>query len=299
MNLFEKIVYFLQAEMEAPGNFGWFHIMMFCIIAAMTAAFILAFKDANDKTFRRVILAVWIIQVVLEIYCQLVFALDSDGVTATWDYAWYMFPFQFCSSPIYTLPFIAFLKDGDTRDGFISFTGTFALFGGLAVMVYPNDVFIGMIGINIQTMLHHGLQVVIGVLCMVHQRRKLNHAFFFKGVPVFVTLVLSALVLDIVVYEEFLRHGISDTFNMYFISPYFECTLPVLSAIRPFVSYPVFLAVYIFGFTAIAAIMYYIQRGFILKATGVVPHLLPENYSLTTAELKRKHRSSLLNHHEK
>ena len=60
-----------------------------------------------------------------------------------------------------------FNKEGCVKDSAMAFMMTFSLFGGLVVMAYPNDVFIETIGINLQTMIHHGLQVVLGIYLFV------------------------------------------------------------------------------------------------------------------------------------
>ena len=72
------------------------------------------------------------------------------------------FPFIFVQSPMYIAPIAAFLRPGKVRQAILNFLGTFGLFGGLAVMIYAQPVFITTIGINIQTMVHHGAQVVLG-----------------------------------------------------------------------------------------------------------------------------------------
>ena len=263
---------------ESPGNYGWFHIMMLAIIISIAVILCVKGKNCSDRTFRRIILYYWIFNVISELYVALIFSFELEGGVGVWDYQWYMLPFQLCSSPAYTLPFVALLKDGKARDAFIAFTGTFALFGGLAVMVYPNDVFIRCLGINIQTMIHHGMQVVLGIFVMIHERRRLTHRFFLRGIYVFAGLVLIAMAMNIGVYHLFQNLGMDDTFNMYYISPYFDCTLPILSIIYPLIPYPAFLIMYIVGFSLIAALMYYVQRAIIIKVTGTTPHILKVNY---------------------
>lgn len=138
---------------------------------------------------------------VLEIYKQLIYSVSEVGGSAVWDYQWYAFPYQLCSTPLYLLPFVAFMKEGKTRDSIMSFLSTFAMFGGLAVFIYPNDVFISTIGINIQTMVHHGLQIVLGIYFMVYNRKKLNWMYFLRGVYVFGAMLGIAMLLNIVLYH--------------------------------------------------------------------------------------------------
>ncbi len=256
MNFFEKILFFLQGEMECPTPYSLFHICCLLLVAAATVFLILRCRGVSDRAVRRICLVVWIVVVALEIYKQLVFSMSVTDGTATWDYQWYAFPFQFCSTPLYALPFVIWLKDGRLRDAFIAFFATFSVFGGLAVMFYPGDVFIGMIGINIQTMIHHGSQVVMGIFLFAYYRDRLPFRRLAGSVAVFAGFAATAILLNEIVFAYFTRIAmIDETFNMFFISPHYPCTLPVLSGIYDKIPYLAFLLLYLVGFALIAAII--------------------------------------------
>lgn len=262
MNFFERILYLLQADMESPVSYGVWHICFLLLTVAASAFAVWRFRDASEKTLRRVLLTVWVVLVALEVYKQLVYSLSVSDQTASWSYQWYAFPFQFCSTPLYVLPFAIFPRSERVRSAVMSFLATFSLFGGLAVMAYPGDVFISMIGINIQTMVHHGSQLVLGALMVAWNRRSMDKVFFARGVTVFAMLASVAMLLNIGVHAALAAAGMGDTtFNMFFISPYHPCTLPVLSAIYPLVPYPVFLGLYLFGFSVVAGIVFALEKG--------------------------------------
>ena len=63
---------------EAPGNYGWFHIMFLVIVIAATGLICHCFKNANDKTFRRIVMIAWIVMVIFEIYKEVIFAFHID-----------------------------------------------------------------------------------------------------------------------------------------------------------------------------------------------------------------------------
>ena len=180
---------------------------------------------------------------VLEIYKQIFYAgLHVRDGHLVWDYQWGNFPFQLCSMPLYLLPFVAFMKEGKVRDSILAFLSTFAFFGGMVVFVYPNDVFVRMIGINIQTMVHHGLQIVLGIYFMVYNRKKLNWIYFLRGAIVFGISMFTALMLNIIMYHAVMVH-IGQSFNMFYIGPYVKCHLPILTDIWTNVPYIVFLLI--------------------------------------------------------
>lgn len=273
MTAFEKFIHSFEGLMTRPTNYGWFHLMFIGIVVVTTVLLCIVFKNCSDKTFRRIMLICWLVMAVLEVYKQVVFTFECDdaGVGA-WDYQWYAFPYQLCSTPLYVLPFIAFLRDNSLREAFASYMSFFSLFGGLAVFFYPNDVFVETIGINIQTMVHHGLQIALGIFCTVYYRKRYSIKHYLKSIPVFAGLTAVAIVLNEVVYAVFTANGIDETFNMFYISRHFDCTLPILSDVYARVPYIAFALIYILGFALVSFILFLVQRGIIALVNKRVRH---------------------------
>lgn len=263
MNFFEKILNFFNASMTTPTNYGWFHLMYVALAIITTVLLCVFFKNASNKTFKRIVLICWIIMIVLEVYKQINFSWSYNTTLqkSEWRYQWYAFPFQLCSTPLYVLPFVIFLKEGKVRDAFVSFMMTFSFFGGLVVFLYPNDVFVSTIGINIQTMTHHGLQFVLGIYFAVYNRKRLNFKFFASGIIVFAGLFTIAFLLNVLVPLIFKING---SFNMFYIGPNHPCTLPLLGdVVYPNVPYVVFLLIYVLGFSLASLIIFYSYYGII------------------------------------
>lgn len=261
MNIFEKLISFLEAGTVVPTPYGIFHLVSVAITALITFLLIKYFKDCDDKTLRKLVLSFWIAFIILEIYKQTHMSFHFNDGDPYWDYQWYAFPFQFCSSPHFILPFVIFMKDGKVRDACISFMSFYCFVAGVSVFLVPTDVFTEVIGNNIQTMYHHGMQIVFGIYFMVHFRKKLSFKYLTSGLTVLASLIAVALVLDVAIYKYFMANGIDETFNMFFISPYFPCTLPVLSSIYAAVPYPVFLLLYISAFLIGGGIVYLAAMG--------------------------------------
>ncbi len=263
VRVFGSILDFLKLTMTTPTSYGWFHLLAFLLVIIGTVFALKKWGNCDDKTFRRLMLIWWITIVVFELYKQLVFSFSHTDGVLTYDYQWYAFPFQFCSTPLYVVPFVAFLPEGKVRDACTFFLGLFSLFGGLAVMFYPGDVFIDIIGINIQTMVHHGSQVIFGIFCAlrIYKQKKYDWKRYLGALTVFSVLVGVALLLNVVVHKVLLSLDIQETFNMFFISPYFDCTLPLLSSIYPLVHPVVFIFIYLIGFAIVAGIIYWLVYG--------------------------------------
>ena len=267
MEFLISIYNFFDAKMETPTNYSWFHLVCIAATLLLTVFLVCAFKRASDKTVRGLAAFFWITIVILEIIKQLLFGLSIEDGKFVWDYAWYAFPFQFCSSPLYILPIVAFAKEGKFRDAAITFLATFGLFAGICVYVFPNDVFIEQIFINIQTMIHHGTQVFFGIYLAFRYRDKHTFRGLVKATGVFSVLAAIALIINIGTHHLFPIIGIEDTLNMFYISPYHNCTLPLLSMIDEALPYPPFLCIYIFGFMICAGIVLLLMKG-LVKITG-------------------------------
>lgn len=258
MNFFEKIVYVFSAEMTPPTMYGWFHILFLLLMIGLTIFLCWKCRDCSNKVFKWIIASAWIVMVLFEIYKQLVFSFNYNNGSPYWDFEWYAFPFQLCSTPIYVLPFIAFCKAGKFRDSCMAYVSTFAFFGGLATMIFPSMVFTEYIGINIQSLVHHGLQVVLGIFIMVHERKRLDIKFFLKGIFVFAVAISLAFIMNIIAH-----FCTTEKFNMFYIGPYLPSTLPLLDIIYANTPYPVFLLIYVVGIIIAALVVYYAQYGFI------------------------------------
>ena len=74
-------------------------------------------------------------------------------------------------------------------------------------------------------------------------------------------MVSIALLANVLVYQIFMAVGNTETFNMFYISPYFDCTLPILNTIYLKVPYIVFAGLYILGFSFVATVIYYVETG--------------------------------------
>lgn len=258
MNFLEKFLVALQVKMSEPTLYGWFHILWLTIIALGVVAVCLTCKKLNDKQFRIFLAITGGVLIVLEILKQLVHAFDVD--TLTWDYAWKQFPFQFCSVPMYVALIVASLKECKFRDYLCSFLATFGLFAGAIVMIYPSTVLSDIIFRTTQSFVHHGAMIIIGVLIWVCGKAKVEHKTILKAIPVFAVCVAAAFIMNIVFHAT----GNTDSFNMFYIGPYNDCDIPVLSSIGEALNIAsgnisfgnfLFLFIYVLGFSIAAYII--------------------------------------------
>ena len=258
MAFWQSVLAFLDSSMETPASFGWFHLLWFALSFLALIPLCLFPKKPTEDHVRRVVLITALVVLALEIYKQINYSFSySDGIT--YDYQWYAFPFQFCSTPMYVGLLAGLFKKGKLHECLCAYLATFALFAGLCVMVYPNDVFISTIGINIQTMICHGSMITIGIYLFASGYVELQYKTILKAIPVFAASVGLAAIMNEIAHQTGLLER--ETFNMFFISPYCDPSLPVYSSIQQAVPFPWCLVLYIVGFTAAAFIILLLAMG--------------------------------------
>lgn len=252
MTFWQSVLAFLDSSMEKPLPYGWFHLVWLALSFLALIPLLRYPQKPGQDHVRRVVLVTAILVTVLEIYKQINYSFSYENGIA-FDYQWYAFPFQFCSTPMYIGLLAGLIKKGKVHDSLCAYLATYAIFAGLAVMLYPNDVFISTIGINIQTMICHGSMITIGIYLFATGHVKLEHQTILKALPVFAITVAIAAVMNEIAYFAGLLE--TETFNMFFISGHCPPHLPVYSMVQTLLPFPVALILYIFGFTLAAYII--------------------------------------------
>ena len=252
MEFLRKVLEIMDADMPEPQMYGWFHLLFFAL-SIIVAVFLCRFRPQGDESFvRKLLIITSVVSIVLEIYKQINFSFGYRDVI-TFDYQWYAFPFQFCSTPMYIGLLTGLLKNGKVHHALCSYLATFSVFAGLCVMIYPPQVFIGTIGINIQTMICHGLMITVGIYLLYTGYVKSEHKTMLGAISVFVVCIVLACIMNEVAYFSGLLER--ETFNMFYISPHCEPSLPVYSLVQAAVPYPLCLIIYISAFSLAAYIV--------------------------------------------
>lgn len=258
MTFLQKLLEILDTSMPTPTLYGWFHVLSLVLTAAICVLVCRNAKKHTDETVRKGIFWVAVVVAVLEVYKQINYTFSyAGGITA--DYQWYAFPFQFCSTPMYVGLLAGIIRKGKVHDALCAYLATYAVFAGVSVMLYPVDIYISTIGINIQTTICHCSMIVIGAYLFASGHVKLEHKTVLKAMPVFaVTVGMAAIMNELAVVFGIVPE---ETFNMFFISPHCDPSLPVYSLVQGVVPFPISLVIYILGFTAAAWIMLLIAMG--------------------------------------
>ena len=265
MIFIEKLFNILQTEMPEPQPYGWFHLL--CIGLFLLAVFFLYTRKNNygEKQLKYVLATYGIVAFILEMLKQISWSVQIDPITSimTWEYEWYSFPFQLCTTPIYVCLICLFLKKGKLRNSLFSYMSYITILGSIMTVLLPETCLVSDILVNIHTMWLHLGSLVVSVYLLMNEEVKVDKQSLISAIYVFLVFVTIALCMNIVVYHTGILNG--DSFDMFYISPYFISTLPVFDVVQQNVPYVVFLLTYIFALSLGGYIIYTIAKIFKYK----------------------------------
>lgn len=241
-----------------PGMFSWFHILWLGIMVAFTVVMCLVFARKHDeKTDHRVITAFSLVLLLCEVFKQL-FWWEFYGY-----YRWEIFPFQFCSVPIYVSLFAAFIPSHKVREVCYRFLAFFGIIGGLTVMLVPSAVlYTYFVAISLHSMIWHSILVAMGVYLIVSRGygcrlKELVTPFFMFLVFVGMAIVGNILVYQLHLGTEACQPG--DNLSMFYLSPYYPTQFPLLGAVQE-LSYPLFVLCYVAIFTSLSVMVWGVAK---------------------------------------
>ena len=261
MNLFEKILYFLQGEMTEPTPFGWFHILCLSIVVIVLVFLYSRKKFYNEKQLKKVLGVYGIVALILEILKQLIWSFNYDALTnvVTWDYQWYAFPFQLCTTPIFISIICLFLNKGKIRNSLLAFLSYITILGSISTIILPDSCFVSDILVNIHTMWLHLGSFVVSIYLLFNKEVKVKKEYLKSAIVVFLIFVGIAECMNIFVYNSGVLNG--ETFNMFYISPYFISSLPVFNVIQENVPFVLYLIIYVVVLSLGGCIIYSVSYG--------------------------------------
>ena len=103
-----------------------------------------------------------------------------------------------------------------------------------------------MIFINVQSLVHHGSQVILGVFVYVWNRNNITFKTVYRSFFAFLITAVIAIIINVSFYPHFI--------NMFFINPTRVTNLPIGSVIQEHAGYIVYLTL----FLSLIALMTYL-----------------------------------------
>lgn len=241
-----------------PGMFSWFHILwLFIMIAGSIIVSVTVGKKHNPKYDWIVIGVFSVILICCEVFKQLFWFEFYDY------YRFEIFPYQFCSVPIYVAIAATLIPAGKVRELCYKFLAFYGIIGGLAVMLIPTAVlYTYFIPMSIHSMVWHAVLVMMGVYLIVSRGYGKTLKELISPSVLLLCFIAIAIVGNILVYKLHLGTPAcqpGDNLSMFYISPYYPTQFPLLGAVQEF-SYPLFLLCYIVIFNLFSLIIWGVSK---------------------------------------
>ena len=248
----------IDAGDVGPGMFSWFHILWVALMILFTFWICKRFAVKHDPALDRKIVGIFAAVLVLgEIFKQL-FWFAYYGY-----YRWEIFPFQFCSVPIYVSVFAVLVPSEKVREVCYRFLAFFGIIGGLAVMAVPCAVlYTYFVAISLHSMIWHAILVAMGVYLIVSRGYGKNIQELRTPFLVYLGFIALALIGNVLVYKLHLGTDAcqsGDNLSMFYLSPYYPTQFPLLGAVQEF-CYPLFVLTYVAIFTGLSGLVWKIAN---------------------------------------
>lgn len=198
---------------DKPDPFGSFHLvwLSLCVLLSLLLG-IWGNRRGKHVTDTAVLCAGGVL-LLLEAYKQLYSFFVLNGQ----QYDFSIFPFQFCSLPLYLYWIVPFLREGRLKETLYQFLAFFGTMGGCLVMAYPR--FYDSLALSVHTMLWHTVMIAAGVLILFS--RGYGRSWVREVLPsstVFLISVAVATVLNVTLRPLALTSP--NPLNLFYMSPY-------------------------------------------------------------------------------
>ena len=242
-----------------PGAFSGFHIIWLLIMVAAAVVLSLTLAKKHSDKCDRVIVGIFALLLVgCEVIKQL-FWFEFYGY-----YRFEIFPFQFCSVPIYMSLLATLIPSEKFREACYKFLAFYGIIGGLSVMLVLSAVlYTYFVPMSLHAMLWHSILVVMGVYLIASRGYGKRIRELFVPSMIFLGFIILAIIGNILVYKLHLDTPAcqpGDNLSMFYISPYYPTQLPLLGAIQE-ISYPLFVVCYAVIFNAFSFLVWAVSHG--------------------------------------
>ena len=249
----EDFIHFLQGTMEEPEVISWFHFIALIPIIALAILIPLFFRNIEEKKYKRILFIFWVVLIILEIFKQLIKSFHY-GDPSYWEYSVRDFPFSVCSMVYYFIPIILFVnkeKHPKIVDAATGYLCLISLATGIVVCIYTKMATSTLIYINIQTFIHHGSLVVLGVFIYVWNRKNITIKTVYRSLIAFAITAVIAIIINVAFYPRFI--------NMFFINPTRITNLPIGNIVQEKAGYPVYLSAFLSLIALITFLTYFVE----------------------------------------
>lgn len=236
-----------------PTAYGAFHIL-FLMLTVFGVALVFKFThpNINKKTKLTILITILVVMFLGELYKEYDYYRHGlTGIAVVNEFPWCTFPWQFCDTPVYILFLTLIIPSERFKKIGYTYLLCFGFIVGFAVMVSPSSAFTDRLFVSMQTMIHHGLMIVLSMFIL---RTKIYGTFkdYKWASLILLSFIWVAFVLNIALHE--LSGGVIECF---YINPKIPTRFPVLDKIQQF-SYVLFFITYTSLFLGLGVFFYFL-----------------------------------------
>ena len=240
--------------MTAPPSYGTFHILFTLIGFALCDFAAWKLRNVKENTARWILflcgLVLGLSEVFKQFFCYFIIADNT--------YHWGEFPFQLCSIPMYMCLFAPFLKPGKLQRAMYSFMVLYNLLGGAIAFTEPSGLLHGHLFLTAHSCIWHMLLVFVGLFLCMSGRGGAEKTDYLDATKTFLVLCVIAFVLNC-----FVRYGLGEEMNMFFVGPG-DSPIVVFKQFSQwfgwYVNTPIYIAAVCLGAYIVFCLIYYLRN---------------------------------------
>ena len=225
---------------ETPTMFGSAHIVALLLVAAANIAAGLLMRKLDEKRLLNTLHILGFVMLLAEVFKQwFCFTYVFHGEPNLW-----FFPWQLCSMAMYCSFLVKFLK-GKTQMALLVFLATYSPLGGLVALILPYDMLRPQIALFIHSFAYHGLiltEAMIAVMILSKRSRTIKPAFL-PATLLFLIMAAIAFIINTVSHAVLADPNLEP--NMFYITPAYPSTQPILHDIAVKYGIPVEIVLYL------------------------------------------------------
>lgn len=225
---------------ETPALFGPVHIMALVLILLANLATGVFLRRLDEEKLLRLLHRFGIVMLVAEVWKQwfcyvYLFSKELN--------LWF-FPWQLCSMAMYVSFLVQYVR-GKSQTAFLVFLSTYSLLGGIVALILPYDMLRPQVPLMVHSFAYHGAMLTEALIAflILKKRQKKEKPAFLPATVLFLGMAAVAEIINVAAHA--LLHDPNLEPNMFYITPFYPSTQPVLSDIAHMCGIPVEIVVYI------------------------------------------------------
>ncbi len=185
---------FLPPPDQIPGTmFTWLHLLFAASLAALIIFLVFKLKNAPEKTYKKVLIGIWIAAIVLEPIKIIWESFSGREVNVYWQG---MMPLYACSMFMYVLPLYIWGR-GMLKHAACGYLSTLCLIGAAINFVYPVNVVSSYSCISFagfHTLFYHGAMLLVSLLVFARGDNRFTNV---DSLPKLLVPMLPAIIFSI------------------------------------------------------------------------------------------------------